>query len=103
MLDFDFLAEQRAKALNQSEDGWKKAVWKPEFQALSQSMSDGEVESFIALFSSVGKFAAAVEQLEHRLQNRTGSPHTLIQQEAERAGQTPEQWVEALIEGTVKP
>ena len=99
MLDFDQLAVQRANDLSQSEEGWKKAVWQPAFQALSQNMSDGEVESFIALFTSVSQFAAAVEQLERRLIDKTGSPHTLIQQEAERAGISLEQWVADLVQG----
>lgn len=96
MLNFDSLAAERAKALNQEEQVWKRAVWAPSFQAISQSMSDGEVESFIALFSSVPTFELAVSKLEERLRDQAMSPHSLIAQEAAAAGLTPDDWVRSL-------
>jgi hypothetical protein len=66
MLDLDTLAEERARSLNQQEKVWKDAVWSPAFQSLSQKMSDGEVELFLAMFNNVNGFESAVREIEQK-------------------------------------
>lgn len=92
MIDLDRLAEQRAKTLNQKEDLWRRAVWSADFQKLSQSMSDGEVEEFLSLCPTVKHFEAVVRFLN----GRSDSPFTLISEEAKRAGLSLEQWIAKL-------
>lgn len=52
MLDLNRLAELRAEALKQSSESWRRALWSAQFQKLIQSLSDGEVESFIETSTS---------------------------------------------------
>jgi hypothetical protein len=66
MLDLDSLAEERARTLNQQEKVWKDAIWSPAFQSLSQKMSDGEVELFLAMFNNVNGFEEAVREIERK-------------------------------------
>lgn len=67
MLDLDFLAEKRARDLNQPVEEWREAVWSQEFQELSKNMSDGEVSSFLASCSTPSDLLAKVKvRVEHR-------------------------------------
>jgi len=53
MIDLDSLAEKRAKALNQDVEAWRQLLWSPDFQSLSQSLTDGELEQMLDLCSTV--------------------------------------------------
>lgn len=91
MLDLDALADNRAKSLNQKSESWRKAIWSPPFQKLTQSMTDGEVESLIAACPSVGHLEWVVSYLD----SQAGSepPFSVVQGAAKKAGLTPEEWI----------
>lgn len=91
MLDLDHLAEKRARELNQVLEPWRKIIWGADFQTLSQSMSDGEVESLVCFCSSQAELEWTVTFL---LQNVSGgSPFSFLLLECEKAGLPPEKWI----------
>lgn len=94
MLDLDLLAERRAKSLNQHEDMWRQAVWSPDFQKLTQNMSDGEVEALVALCPSVRHLQTVARYLDQRSREAGVPPFTLLTQEAEKLGLKPGEWIE---------
>ncbi len=94
MLDLDSLAERRAKALNQKEDTWREAVWSPDFQTVSQSMTDGEVEAMISLCSTVELLRALVLYLNSHSAASGMAPYTVLTSEAARAGLNPGEWIQ---------
>ncbi len=96
MLDFDFLAESRAKSLNEQEEMWRKAIWSPLFQALSQSMTDGEVESLVAFCPSVKHFNEVIRHLDVQSKASGVPPFTVLQQLADKAGVQPAEWIRDL-------
>ena len=99
MLDLDSLAEKRARSLNQTEDQWRKVIWSPSFQKISAHMSDGEVEALIDLCPSVAHFQNVVGFLEES-SSRTGvPPYTVLTDEAQKAGVSPQDWI-ARFEGS---
>lgn len=97
MLDLDRLAEKRAKTLNQKEDQWKTAVWSSEFQKISASMSDGEVETLVDLCPSVPHLQKIVQYLDQNSEKKGISPFTLLTQEAEHAGLKPADWIQQQV------
>jgi hypothetical protein len=101
MLDLDQLATRRAKTLNQKEDHWKKAVWSQDFQYISASMSDGEVEALLELCSSVPDFERVVKFLKARSERIGISPYSVLEQEAATAGISVDAWIKSHL-GSVK-
>ncbi len=94
MLDLDSLAEKRALALNQGKNDWFDAVWSMGFQKLSQSMSDGEVESLISWCSSVNHVYAVVKHLDGRCGEGGPSPFAVLMADAEADGMQPGEWIQ---------
>jgi len=97
MLDLDSLAERRAKSLNQKEDLWREAIWSTDFQEISASMSDGEVETLVSLCPSVKHLQEVVKYLQEQSKSQGLSPFTVLTQEADRAGVQPGQWIESRL------
>lgn len=95
MLDMDALARQRAEALKQQFEAWKKAVWCADFQKISTSMSDGEVLSLLELCHSAAEFERVSRYLERRSGEIGLTPFSVLEQEAENEGITLEAWVKA--------
>src|SRR5262245_18874886 len=93
MLDLDHLANQQALTVNELPEKWREAMWSAEFQKISQSMSDGEVEEFINLCPSVGHLKALVFYLQAKHDATGTAPFTLLKQEASSAGLNPEEWI----------
>lgn len=92
MLDLDSLAVQRARVLQEGEDSWKKAVWSPEFQKISQSMSDGEVEEIVGICGS-GEDLIALARFLDKVSEKTGAtPYTVGMAEAAKAGLSLADW-----------
>lgn len=56
MIDLKQLAQTRAQSLSQDVDAWVNSAWSPDFQRLSQALSDGEVEMFFTACHSVEDF-----------------------------------------------
>ena len=98
MLDLDALARQRAEALKQHYEVWKKAIWCPEFQKISANMSDGEVLSLLELCPSARDFEIVSHYLERRSVEIGLTPYSVLEQEAENEGITLEAWVKARAE-----
>lgn len=95
MLDLDALAENRARALQQAEEDWRSAIWSPEFQKLSQSMSDGEVEDFVSCCSSQKILLSAARFLLANLESSGASPYAFLLTKAQESGLTTAQWIES--------
>ncbi|MFT3724531.1 MAG: hypothetical protein QM773_13215 [Hyphomonadaceae bacterium] len=92
MLDLDAIAERRAQALKQTSEAWRRAIWSTAFQKLSQGMSDGEVETFVAYCTSVAQFEAVVKFIEQRCAQSQAAPFSVVTSEAEASGQSPQAW-----------
>lgn len=97
MLDFDSLAERRAKSLNQEEKSWREVIWSPGFQKISTNMSDGEVEELISLCPSPHHFSVTVEFLEEHAKNSERPPFSVLTDEAAKAGLPLGDWVLARV------
>ena len=95
MLDLDSLAHARAQSLNEKEEEWRQAIWSPDFQTISVNMSDGEVETLIALCPSVKHFKDVVRFLEKKSKDQEISPFTVLTEEASRSGMSPTDWVKS--------
>ena len=93
MLDLNQLADGRARAVKEDVDLWRKAVWSPEFQKISQSMSDGEVEEIMHFCASAYQFQALARYLHERSECEGVSPFSLIVTESKKAGMQPADWV----------
>jgi hypothetical protein len=93
MLDLDFLAERRARNLNQTEDQWRKVIWSSSFQKISARMSDGEVEALIDLCPSVAHLQSVVEFVEESSLQSGAAPFAVLTAEAEKAGISLADWV----------
>ena len=93
MLDLDSLAATRAKSLSQGEDSWREAVWSEDFQKLSSFMSDGEVESLIAICPSVNHFRLAVAYLNAQAAASGMSPFQVLTMDSEKDGLKPSDWI----------
>ena len=93
MLDLDHLASLRAQKLNQAQDQWKKAIWGPNFQKFSASMSDGEVEQLISWCPSVKHLEALTEHLLSASKAEGLTPFPLLIDIAKQAGVSPEEWI----------
>lgn len=96
MLDLNALADRRAQALNQKQEGWRQAIWGVGFQKLTQNMTDGEVEAFVAYCHNVSHFEKAVAYLEKRCAETNVTPFAIVAQEAGHSGTSPEQWFQKL-------
>ncbi len=99
MLDLDTLADRRAKTLNQGPEAWKAAVWGAEFQKLSQSMSDGEVEALISWCPTVKHLKKVVKFLDGKCSESGFSPFTVLTKVAEGDGLKPGEWIQKKLEG----
>lgn len=95
MLDLDALAKQRAEALQQREENWKKAIWCAEFQKISANMSDGEVISLLELCGSPKDFEVISKYLKERSEEIGLTPFSVLEQEAENEGISLEAWIKA--------
>lgn len=95
MLDLDALAERRADTLQQDRAGWVKAVWSGPFQQINQNMSDGEVESLIALCPSAQAFESVVRFLASGATAHE-APYSRLESEAKSAGLSVDEWVRRL-------
>lgn len=95
MLDLDALARQRAEALKQQYENWKKAIWCADFQKISANMSDGEVLSLVELCGSAGEFESVSGYLQRRSNEIGLTPYSVLEQEAENEGISLEAWVKA--------
>ena len=90
MLDLDSLIEQRATVLNQTLENWHSAVWSAEFQKISASMSDGEVEQLIALCPSGEHLNAVIAFLS----TCDGQPFDALKSAAANQGQSLADWIQ---------
>lgn len=95
MLDLDSLAQARAQSLNEKEEEWRQAIWSSDFQRISVNMSDGEVETLVALCPSVKHFKNVVRFLEQKAKDQEVSPFTVLTQEASLAGMSLGDWVKS--------
>ena len=86
MLDLDFLAEQQAHSLQQDQASWRQAVWNADFQKLTQSMTDGEVEIFISICASVPQFEIFVAQVKNACAKSSLTPFAALKNAAHGAG-----------------
>lgn len=96
MIDLDILAETRAKALNQNQEQWRKIVWTPEFQALSQALSDGEIEMFFDSCRSTLHFEIMTKYLFESLSSG-GITFTEMMEKVARSGYQFVDWVDAIV------
>lgn len=94
MLDLDSLADNRAKSLNQGGADWRAVVWSAEFQKISASMSDGDVENIIAWCPSPQHLKTLVKHLDSKCATSGLAPIAVISAEAERAGVSPSEWIQ---------
>lgn len=92
MLDLDSLAAKRARVLADGEDAWKRAVWSPEFQRISQNMSDGEVEELVSICTSGADLVSLSGYLEASSKKTGASPYTVLLAEAAKAGLSAADW-----------
>ena len=99
MLDLTTLAEARARSLNQGEDTWRDAVWSPDFQEMSQSMSDGEVEALISFCPTPGHLRSAVKFIRKVCGDQGLPPFTALLQEAAKAGLAPDAFIVQRVGG----
>lgn len=99
MLDLDSLADRRAKSLNQGPEAWKAAVWSTEFQKLSQSMSDGEVETLISWCPTVKHLNQVIKFLDGKCGESGIAPFTVLTKVAEGDGLKPSDWIQRKLEG----
>lgn len=97
MLDLDSLAERQAKILNQKEEPWREVIWSPEFQKISASMSDGEVEILVSLCPTVAHLRAVIDYLVQHAQSQKQSPFNILTDEAAKAGVRPGDWVRSRV------
>ncbi|MBX3021602.1 MAG: hypothetical protein KF799_07990 [Bdellovibrionales bacterium] len=102
MLDFDHLADQRAKTLQQEPEGWRKAVWNSTFQKLTQSMSDGEVEVLISHCPSVGHLEWVAAFLEKNVRESGPAPFSVLTAEAAKSGVSLEEWIRTCFASGLK-
>ena len=97
MIDLDSLAEKQAKSLNEIESGWREAVWSSEFQKISESMSDGEVESLISVCPSLRHFDAVIKFLYSQESAKGSSPYLVLLESARDAGLDLATWIARLL------
>ncbi len=97
MLDLETLAENRARSLQQEAQEWRAAVWSEDFQKISQSMSDGEVEALIGFCPSVFHLKTIVKYLNVLFIQSGISPYTILEQEAAEAGMRPVDWIQSMV------
>lgn len=97
MLDLDNLADEKALALKQTREDWRKAVWSPEFQKFSSNLSDGEIEIVIAWCPSVDHLNALVRLLTSEAEKRKLTPFAVLTELAKKAKLTPEKWIQSQL------
>lgn len=97
MVDLDKLAENRASTLNQGVEGWRTILWSREFQALSHTMSDGEIEKLLLLCQDTHELKAVIRY--SHTQNATGneSMFELLEGGAAKAGLEMRAWIQSLV------
>lgn len=81
MLDMNALADSRAQTLSQKPDEWRQAIWSAGFQALTQSMTDGEVELFLRNCLEPKQLIKAVAHLQPRCLVGLKTPFEVIAEE----------------------
>ncbi len=97
MIDLDVLAETRAKKLSQDQTAWRRAVWTPEFQKLSQNLSDGEIELFFDSCRTVLHFEIMTKNMMETTQASGISFGEMLEKVA-RSGYEFIDWVDAAVE-----
>lgn len=93
MLDLDYIADEKARSLNQTREDWRKAVWSPEFQKFTSNLSDGEIENVISWCPSVDHLNALVRQLSSEAEKRKLTPFAVLTDLAKKSKVTPEKWI----------
>ncbi len=97
MVDLDSLAEKRATALKQEVQAWRDVLWGREFQALTHSMSDGEIENLLMLCLTVVELKAVIRYAHLKNAGATESVLDVLQRAAESAGLNMRAWIESLV------
>jgi hypothetical protein len=99
MIDLDSLAEARAKALNQSEEIWRRALWSAKFQKISAQMTDGEIEGLLLSCPSVAHVDWVLGYLENHAEKTSTSPYGLLVRAAQGAGVGMGEWILGMVSG----
>ena len=93
MLDLNSLAEDQARNLNQDSQEWRSVLWSHEFQRLSQSMTDGEVETLVTFSPSAQRLIEVVRFLSERSSEMGTHPFTVLIDMARQQGVSPAEWI----------
>lgn len=96
MLDLDTMAEKRAQALGETSEEWRHALWDVDFQSLSKTLSDGEVECLLLACPSLNQFKKVVTFVGQSSLQSGVSPMNLLNQEAGQQGLSLEAWIRSL-------
>lgn len=97
MIDLDQLAEIKAQKTGQNQQAWQAAVWNPEFQRLSQSISDGEIESIIDSSRTVRHFEIITKFLSDSVFS-SGITFSELLDKVARSGYQLKDWFDAIVE-----
>lgn len=96
MIDLDILAESRANKLGQDHEAWRKAVWKTSFHTLSQTLTDGEIESFFESCRTVRHFEVMTQYLMDG-DAVSGITFSQLMDKVARSGYQMEEWVDSIF------
>lgn len=95
MIDLDSLAEKRAAQLQQDVAAWKSLLWSKDFQELSQSLSDGEIEKVLELCRSTGEVSGLLNFL--KTHKSDGAPfQPWLEEQAKNMGKDLHAWLRSL-------
>ena len=97
MIDLDILAESRANQLGQDHEAWRKAVWTTAFHKLSQTLTDGEIESFFESCRTVNHFETMTKYLTSDVPEN-GITFSQVMDKVARSGYQMEEWVDSIVE-----
>ena len=95
----DALATRRAKHVGQDDQAWRQAIWGETFQKLTQSMTDGEVETFVGYCMSAKHLEAIARHIVQLCEHNQVPPFAVIQQTAEKQGLSALLWFLKFNEG----
>jgi hypothetical protein len=96
MIDLTQLAESRAHDLGQSEKPWIDSAWSADFQRLSQSLSDGEIEQFFQSCGSVEEFRVMTSLLIETIHSQ-GITFGDILSKVSRTGFLLNEWFDSIV------
>jgi hypothetical protein len=97
MLDLDSLAEKRARLLQQKDEDWRKALWSPAFQKISQTMTDGEIEGLLGHCTSPQQLDLILKFLQAHPDIGSTPSYALLEREAREAGIGLADWIQILV------